>query len=417
MGRRKKERSILAGLDVTEKKIRKSHKLSNLIFGGSEPEWEIPNHLSTESEAQMEFKNQLGKHFNWYNIFINETKKKKYLVEYTEKYFPKLVDQIKKLPESLFKSGLYHTSAILSRCIFRGAPIVNDKFNHKERLDTFIQKVSDRILNPVNVEEHTEYNSENPYDYWLTSALNKLVEEKKETKRARDSKVSECIGIVDSLIDDFLVKKKKFADNCMSDTVLKAGTSKIQLNQVSNRFTNIINDLDQIDSDEEIKEAYKNYTPGTLKKLYNWLVGAPSEELIFAVKKARKPRKKKQKKPEQILKLFVYQKSDPELKLNSIDPEYILGAQQLWVYNTKTRKLGVYRAEDGKSLDVSRKSIVNYNEKTSICKKVRKPKETVVKVCGEGKVGLKHFMDNIRAVGTPMRSRIGDTVLLLRALK
>ena len=390
MGRQKKEKSYLAGIDITHKKIRKTNRLSNTILGGSEPEWEIPNHLSTESEAQMDFEIQLGKHCNWYNIFSSDAKKKKFLVEYTEKYFPEYVSKIEKLPEKTFICGRPHAIALIARCIMRGAPLQYDRFDNKSRVDSFIK------------ETVAEFERE---------------ENRPAKIRARDSKVSECIGIVDSAIDDLLVKKKKFADDCMSDTVLKAGASKIQLTQVSNRFMNLITELDQIDSDEEIKEAYKNYTPGTLKKLYNWLVGAPSEELMLAVKKVRKPRKRKQKKPEQILKLFVYQKSDPELKLNSIDPEYILGAQQLWVYNTKTRKLGVYRAEDGKSLDVSRKSIVNYNEKTSICKKVRKPKETVVKVCGEGKVGLKHFMDNIRAVGTPMRSRIGDTVLLLRALK
>jgi len=390
MGRHKKEKSYLAGIQISEKKIRKSNKLSNAILGGKEPEWEIPNKLSTETESQMEFEIQLGKHCNWYNIFSNEAKKKKFLVEYTEKYFPKYTEKIEKLPEKIFVCGHPHAMAIVARCIMRGAPMQYDRFDNKSRVDNYIKE----------------------------SVIALEREENQPTKRrARDSKVSDCIGIIDSVIDDFLVKKKKFTDGCMSDTVLKAGASKIQLGQVSNRFMNFITDLEQIDSDKEMKDAYKNYTPSTLKKLYDWLVGAPSEELILAVKKTRKPRRRKQKSPEQILKLFTYQKSDSELKLNSIDPSYILGAQQLWVYNTKTRKLGVYRAEEGKSLDISRKSIVNYDEKNSICKKVRKPKETVVKVCGEGKVGLKHFMENIRAVATPMRSRISDTVLLLRALK
>jgi hypothetical protein len=169
--------------------------------------------------------------------------------------------------------------------------------------------------------------------------------------------------------------------------------------------------------DEYINEAYRNTSKSILKKVYEWFIGEPSVELIQAVKITRRKRKKKVKTAKQLLKYFGCQKFDPELKINSIDPEHILGAQQLWVFNTKTRKLGVYYANDDSGFTIFRKSVDNYNEKTSYSKKIRKPKEIITKVINAGKVELKHLLEDIRAVKTPIKGRVSDVVLLLRVLK
>jgi hypothetical protein len=166
-----------------------------------------------------------------------------------------------------------------------------------------------------------------------------------------------------------------------------------------------------------LEEAYSNQPLETWLKLCDWLTGEPNKELLASIKKQRKPRRKKVKTAAQLLKLFVYQKSDEELKFNSIEPEHIIDSTQLWVFNTKTRKLGVYYSQEGKTLSVSRKSIINYDEKISIQKKIRKPKEIVPQILTAGKVALKHVMEKIRAVESPIKSRINETVLLLRALK
>jgi hypothetical protein len=392
MGRHKKEKSVLAGLEIQEKKIRKTNKLSKTIMGGSEPEWVMPGHLLKQDEAEMEFQIQLGKICNWYNIFSSETKKKKFLMEYTEKNFPELVSAIDKLPEKAFTCGQPHAMAMVARIISRGAPIKYDKFDNKNRLDQFIKDTAAEVE----------------------------AEEKRPVKhRARDSKVVELISIVDTIIDYYLAKggKIKFSDPCVGDTLLKRGASKAQLTQVNNHFSTLISDLGEIKKDKDLQEAYSNQLVETWVKLYKWMIGEPDKELLASVKKERKPRRKKVKTAAQLLKLFAYQKSDSELKLNSVEPEHIIGATQLWVFNTKTRKLGVYYAEDGKTLSVSRKSIVDYNEKTSVQKKIRKPKEIIPEVVNAGKVALKHIMEKIRAVQSPMKSRISETVLLLRALK
>jgi hypothetical protein len=395
MGRHKKERTIFAGLDVTEKKIRKTNKLSKTIMGGSEPEWIMPSKLLSEKESQLEFQLQLGKHCNWYNVYSSEAKKKKYLIEYTEKFFPEIVYVIEKMPEKSFVCGKPHVMAMVARCILRGAPLQYDAFDNQGRLNQFIQDI-------VKLDEKEK--------------------NQPERKRARDTKVVEYISIVENIIDYYLKQKGKikFSDPCMVDTILKRGASKAQLTQINYHFSNFVSNLVALNSgkkDEYLEEAYSNQPLETWLKLCDWLTGEPNKELLASIKKQRKPRRKKVKTAAQLLKLFVYQKSDEELKFNSIEPEHIIDSTQLWVFNTKTRKLGVYYSQEGKTLSVSRKSIINYDEKISIQKKIRKPKEIVPQILTAGKVALKHVMEKIRAVESPIKSRINETVLLLRALK
>jgi hypothetical protein len=90
---------------------------------------------------------------------------------------------------------------------------------------------------------------------------------------------------------------------------------------------------------------------------------------------------------------------------------------QLWVYNTKTRKLGVYHAEDAGGLSVKGSSLLNYNESKSIQKKLRKPEEILPEVLKGGKVFLKNVLVDIRAVESPLSGRLNEDTILLRIAK
>jgi hypothetical protein len=97
----------------------------------------------------------------------------------------------------------------------------------------------------------------------------------------------------------------------------------------------------------------------------------------------------------------------------SVNPIKIIGANQLWVYNVKTRKLGVYIAADAAGLSVKGSSIENYKYKESISKTLRKPKEILTRVLSGGKVVLRKVMDEINSKPAELNGRInGDSILL-----
>ncbi len=67
---------------------------------------------------------------------------------------------------------------------------------------------------------------------------------------------------------------------------------------------------------------------------------------------ARKPRKKKTVSADKLVEKLKFQQTEKSLGLVSINPRDIVGAQELWIYNTKTRKIGKYIANDIAGLSV-----------------------------------------------------------------
>jgi hypothetical protein len=89
----------------------------------------------------------------------------------------------------------------------------------------------------------------------------------------------------------------------------------------------------------------------------------------------------------------------------------------LWVYNTKTRKLGVYQAADAAGLNVKGSTIQNFAESKSISKTLRKPDVTIPEVLKAGKVALRSTLNDIRAAEKALTGRINSDTILLRTVK
>ncbi|NBR26480.1 MAG: hypothetical protein EBU08_22410, partial [Micrococcales bacterium] len=76
--------------------------------------------------------------------------------------------------------------------------------------------------------------------------------------------------------------------------------------------------------------------------------GVADRTIIGAVanKPIRKKRTVKEKPASVVVAKLNYLQEFAELGLKSIAPEKIIGASQVWAYNTKTKLLGVYNAEN-----------------------------------------------------------------------
>ena len=132
----------------------------------------------------------------------------------------------------------------------------------------------------------------------------------------------------------------------------------------------------------------------------------------------RKAPVRKPPSPEKVTRKLKYAKEFAELGLTSIAPKDIVGAATLWVYNTKTRKLGVYHASTiDQQLTVKGSTIVGWDPKTSIAKTLRKPAEQIKAFKDSGKVQLRTFLDKIKATEVKLNGRINDQVILLRTDK
>jgi hypothetical protein len=172
----------------------------------------------------------------------------------------------------------------------------------------------------------------------------------------------------------------------------------------------------QLGECEQLKEAYGHLSKPQLKKLiafYHEIISA-CDMLGQEAKVNRKPRAKKAQPKEKIVAKLKYAKTNEHLKLVSINPAEIIGAKELWVYNIKSRKLGKYVASEYLELGVKGTSITGFNENLSVQKTLRKPEEQLKEFKASGKVQLRKFLEDIRAVDIKLNGRINEDIILLR---
>jgi hypothetical protein len=129
----------------------------------------------------------------------------------------------------------------------------------------------------------------------------------------------------------------------------------------------------------------------------------------------RAPRKTKAVSKDKVVAKLKYMKSNEPLKLVSINPTDIIGAKELWVYNTKSRKIGKYVATEFSELGVKGTTIVNFDVIKSVMKTVRKPEEKLKEFKAAGKVQLRKFLEDINATEARMNGRINEDIVLLKA--
>jgi hypothetical protein len=172
-------------------------------------------------------------------------------------------------------------------------------------------------------------------------------------------------------------------------------------------------------TDAELKEGYSNFSKPQLKKLIAWCdqVILDCGKIAGEAIKSRKPRKRKTKTPEQLVAKVKVMDEHKEFKLKSIPAKDIIGAMQLWVFNTKNRKLGCYHAIDADGLSIKGSSIINFNESKSVQKTLRKPEATLPEILKGGKVYLRNALDSIRAVESGLTGRLNADIILVRVVK
>jgi hypothetical protein len=170
--------------------------------------------------------------------------------------------------------------------------------------------------------------------------------------------------------------------------------------------------------DEQLKEGYKHRSRKQIKNFIAFLteIQTACTMLMQEAKVNKKPRKTKAVSKDKLVAKLKFKKTDEPLKLVSVNPADIIGAQELWIFNSKTRKLGKYVAEEFKELGIKGTTITGFSEMKSVQKTLRKPAEQLTAFKAAGKVALRKFLEDINAVDTKMNGRINEDTLLLKVV-
>lgn len=169
--------------------------------------------------------------------------------------------------------------------------------------------------------------------------------------------------------------------------------------------------------DAQLKEGYAHLKRKDIDLWIKWYNDIITDLDAYKRVKAsqRKVRTKKPVSPEKLVRKLKYQKDAPDLGVVSVNPKDIVGASQIWIYNTKTRKLGKYVASTtDQVLSVKGSTILGWDTKQSVSKTLRKPAEQLKEFMESGKVQLRTFLDRIKATEVKLNGRMNDQTLLLR---
>jgi hypothetical protein len=274
---------------------------------------------------------------------------------------------------------------------------------------------------------------------WLRARINEVIEQGKDDKDDSDEVVEVKKDVytpsiqervreasykmteeIEAAIDAFQTDPEAFDPKAFKVlNVLKAKEAKAAHTRIIKTFYE--RDLAELveaasTKDEQLKEGYSHLTKAQLKKItafYQEVVSA-CDMLGQEAKVNRKPRAKKPTDKSKVVGKLKYMKTNEPLKLVSINPEDIIGAQELWIYNSKTRKLGKYVAEEFKELGIKGTTIIGFSESKSIQKTIRKPEEKLKEFKAAGKVALRKFLDDINATDARMNGRINEETVLLK---
>lgn len=233
-------------------------------------------------------------------------------------------------------------------------------------------------------------------------------------------KTREIAGEVEGWLDDFYLSRKTTQPKTVEEFVNLFKSNELKAPHV--RFMHSIFErrsdeiaLAAVGTDKDLNEGYSNFTKPELKKFsqfYKNLLGA-CVMMQEVAKVERAPRKKKPVSQDKLVSKLKYKKEDAGLGIVSMNPVQILGSKEVWVYNTKTRKIAQYKAFDERGLLVKGASLENYSS-DSAEKTVRKPAETLAEFKKASKVKLRTFLKDLSTVDIPAQGKLNEHHVILR---
>lgn len=241
---------------------------------------------------------------------------------------------------------------------------------------------------------------------------------KRSIQEAMAEKQAEFLGEINGEIDNFILNACKPTGYNLYKYCQQANVAKQYMAAVAALCQRQLDELELIGSDEQVTEGYLHLGKRDLKAFREFLQGLIEDADRYAsFKKANRKVRVKKAKPagEQVSKM-KYLKEFADLSLKSVSAPSIIGANQLWVYNTKNKKLGVYNAAGTSGFSVKGTSLQGYDPETSVQRTLRKPDVIIPKMMAAGKVALRKILPDLTTTETPLNGRFNEDILLLRVI-
>jgi hypothetical protein len=309
---------------------------------------------------------------NWYNTMSDS----KTVVKYLNAYLKEI-----KSDKALTPRVSQQTAGAVARLITRG--LADDKL--KEWMDNWVQRLDTKVVVPVTT--------------------TKVITIQERTA----IKLNDYITGLDNVFENFIESdyKMKFnTEKYLADSGVKASyvqplimwASEVRNEYVLSKTVDIM------------KEGYSTYTTPQKNKVIKFF-----DVMIDSLEKYKvavtPTRKKKLVPASKVVSKVKYAKTFPEMKLKSVDPEKLIGAKEVWLYNTATKMLSYYTSLDGMTVGGSTLKGFDFSEQ----RRLRKPEEQV-KLLTSMRKGqwIIRFTTMAKTVRTKGSGRLNNSTIILK---
>jgi truncated hemoglobin YjbI len=325
----------------------------------------------------------LGQAYNWYSENTNKKTTLKYLNDYLKKRNLK-----KEIPTNITTE----VAGKLARLIDRGQ--VTDDKNIQWMVD-WVNRLADKVSKPRVVDPNKKVVS---------------------IQDAVKNKLNSYLSGLDHAIDDF-IHNSNYTLKFDTTKYLKASSVKYSyLVSMEKWVQGVANEFILSRTDPDFKEGYSNYTESEKNKVLKFLEGMINSINTYAA--IVKPvRVQKAKAPIKLVSGLKYQRVFLNLKtkLTSVSSTELIGAREVWVYNTTTRMLGYYTSTYG-DITVSGTTLKGFDKAEQ--KILRKP-DDILPIMLNARKGqwIKTFEKNVKTVALKGTGRFNDRTIILKVFK
>lgn len=351
-----------------------------------------------------------------------------YRLEFNSKDLkPKVIDWMSKVGYDTdtikaFKKTKDHrcnsTMGGLAACLLRGMPEVRKDFNEGRNSAEWLRNAIQKAIEEGGLDTDEDLaeveKQKSKVEVYVPSIQDRL-------REAAGNMTEELDVAIDSWITDpeaFDPKAFKVA------SLLRGkGAKAAHARMIKGFYTFGQNELLELASgnaDDQLREAYSHIARKNIRKMIDFYqaITDACDQIGAEAKLNKKPRAKKVKPAEDLVKRLKFCKTEDSLGIVSVPPAQIIGAQAMYVYNTKTRKFGQYISLNSQGFGVKGTTITNFTDK-SVQKTLRKPTEQLkaFKDLNTQKRCQTWFEKDIKTTEVKLNGRFNEDVVILKVYK
>ena len=364
-------------------------------YTGQEPAWD-------GVDTKEAYDKKLSSALNFYNYYLDRDDYLPIIHDYmvVEGYDKKDLSLIKHVPKT---AGEVSITGKLCRMFNQGAPNYYD----------YRKLVKGNINQLLNFAESAKAAKvEKPVDTNLKPNVHEIIKEK-----VRTTVLCELEGMLDEWTNDTKASVKKFpiAMVLRGENIPVSATSSIKDWLTKQR--------------DEYKEAYDKTCPQMVEG-YSYLSKPALRNRIKALDEllnelvlykssksaARKPRVKKPKSAIKQVQRLKYLNESKDHAIVSCDPTRIIGANTFFAFNTKYRRLTVFKARNRDGFTVTGSTIKDFDEDTSFAITLRKPNDYLPILASKTERQIEKALKELKTKRKSANGRINQDTILIRAL-